>query len=222
VNPPYPWIYLIARIRKGGPPRPLFYLWPIILPVSPHGSYIMQAIRRVFLVSLFFTVSVLVAIWFYPGIENWFSGFNSSVQGGIGSTTYAEIATGALDVGSALLCTSAVFYGAMLIAKRGKAEHPTNAPSAPTASKIAAGDGQRTRLRQRLLLIPVWLIFQYSKNLFSGMSPVGAFEAMTSLESLFFSLVVVAVVVLYANGYQVTYGSAETQKSPSSAGETKK
>jgi len=183
----------------------------------------MQAIRRVFLASLFFTVTVLVAIWFFPEIANQFSNFNSSVQGGAGFGTNAYFwALYALDVGAALLCTSAVFYGAMLIVKRGRAERLDQTQIAPPAPQIAAANEQRARRRRRLLLIPAWLIFQYVKNLFSGTSAVGAFEAMTSLESLFFSLVVVVVVVLYANGYQVTYGSAETQKSPSSAGETKK
>jgi hypothetical protein len=179
----------------------------------------MPTIRRLFLASLFFTLTVSVAIWFYPGIENWFSRFNSSVQGGIGSTAYAEVATGALDVGLALLCTSSVFYVAMLVANRKKANPPVDTPVNPPPP-AGKGDAKSARLRCRLLLIPAFLVFQYVRNLFSGMSAVGSLEGMTSLGSLFFSFVVVVVVVLYANGYEVAFGSAAEK--PKSAVETKK
>jgi hypothetical protein len=83
------------------------------------GRRIVQAIRRVFLASLFFMLTVLLAIWFYPAISAQFSNFNSSVQGGVGSGTSAYFyALDALDIASALLCVSALFYGILLAARR--------------------------------------------------------------------------------------------------------
>jgi hypothetical protein len=115
----------------------------------------------------------------------------------------------ALSLGLAALCACGVFYAVGLTARR-KRGHG----QAKTATK-------HTR---RLLLIPVWLLAQYVHNLLSGMSMGQALAMMTSLESLLFSLVVVVVVVLYANGYQVAFGGAATQeqKLPDSAGEIKK
>lgn len=73
----------------------------------------------------------------------------------------------------------------------------------------------RATLRRRLLLIPVWFAAQYAWNLLHQGSPVGAFEEMTTLESLWTSLVVVAVVVLYANNYQVVFRN-KVQENPGS------
>ncbi len=78
----------------------------------------MQTLKRIFLSSLFFMLTVILAIWFYPEIEEQFTSFYDRVQGGVGSTAYTQIAIGALDIGSALLCVSSLFYGVMLIARR--------------------------------------------------------------------------------------------------------
>jgi len=77
-----------------------------------------QTLKRIFLSSLFLMLTVLLAIWFNPEIDQQFSNFYYRVQGGVGSTAYTEIAIGALDIGSALLCASSLFYGVMLIARR--------------------------------------------------------------------------------------------------------
>ncbi|MGA3101593.1 MAG: hypothetical protein ABSD61_07010 [Terracidiphilus sp.] len=78
-------------------------------------------IKKVFFASLFFMLTVLLAIWFYPEISAQFSNFNSSVQGGVGNGTDAYfLALDALDVAAALLCASALFYGIMLAARKMK------------------------------------------------------------------------------------------------------
>ena len=186
----------------------------------------MQAIRRVLLASLFFLANISLAFWFYPGVTWAVRSLNRGISSGYNpaglfwSREYSrfipleyETATSiAFDLGIAALCVSGAFYGAMLIARRKKATAPVDPASTPPAPSVRKRVEQSAQRRRRLLLIPAWLIFQYVKNLFSGMSGGGAFEAMTSLESLFFSLVVVAVVVLYANGYQVAFGDNAAQK----------
>ena len=187
----------------------------------------MQAIRRIFLASLFFLANASLAFWFYSGVHWAVRSLNRGTSSGYNPEglfwsreyprfipwEYETAASIAFDLGLAALCVSGAFYGAMLIARRKKATAPVDtAPTtpAPAAGKRAEQSAQR---RRRLLLIPAWLVFQYFKNLFSGMSGVGAIEAMTSIESLFFSDVVVAVVVLYANGYEVAFGSNAKQES---------
>ncbi len=51
---------------------------------------------------------------------------------------------------------------------------------------------------RRLFLIPVWLVAQYAWNAYSQGSFVHGFEAMTSLDSLWVSFVVIVAVVYYA------------------------
>ncbi|MGB0063073.1 MAG: hypothetical protein WBP85_01395 [Terracidiphilus sp.] len=69
-------------------------------------------------------------------------------------------------------------------------------------------------IKRRLLLIPAWLVAQYVYNLFSGMSAGLALAAMTSIAELWYSAIVIAVIVLYANNYKLEYGNkkAETPK----------
>lgn len=71
----------------------------------------MRIFKKIFVASLFLVFAVLLAIWFYPGVQDAIQTFNSSVQGNVGSGEYMALATGALDVTLALLCASAVFYG---------------------------------------------------------------------------------------------------------------
>jgi len=165
------------------------------------GGIAVQVIRRIFLASLFFVITVILTIWFYPGISEEFSSFNSSVQGGVGSDTSAYFwALNALDIGAALLCASALFYGGMLIARRKKtkAAIPEPAPAKP--------GGKKATNNRRLLLIPAWFLAQYIWNLFSGMSAVQALSMMTTINSLWISAVVITAIVLYANDYQVVFG----------------
>lgn len=170
----------------------------------------MQAIKNVFLGSLFFVVTILLAIWFYPGISEEFSGFNSSVQGGVGSGTSAYfLALNALDIGAALLCASALFYMGMLIARRKKAVANTQEPQ--PAISPAAIHGKKSAHNRRLLLIPIWFLAQYIHNLFSGIPFGQALAMMTSIESLWYSVVVVTVIVLYARNYQVVFGKVAKQ-----------
>jgi len=195
----------------------------------------MQAIRRVFLASLFFLANASLAFWFYSGVHWAVRSLNRGISSGYNPEglfwsreyprfipwEYETAASITFDLGLATLCVSGAFYGAMLIAKRKKATAPVDpAPTtpAPVASKRVERSAQR---RRRLLLIPAWLVFQYVKNLFSGMSGVRAFEAMTSIGSLYVSVIVVVVVVLYANGYEVGFGNNAEQK-PKSATGTKK
>jgi H+/Cl- antiporter ClcA len=179
-----------------------------------------QTIRRVFLASLFFVLTVLLAVWFFPEMAEQFSSFNSNVQGGVGFGTDAYfLALYALDVGLALLCASALFYVGMLIARQKTtvANPPDPDPAIPPAK---TGDKKAKRNR-RLLLIPVWFLAQYIYNLFSGMSLGQALGMMTSIESLWLSFVVVVVVILYANGYGVAFGTSPAKK-PKPAVEDKK
>ncbi len=173
----------------------------------------MQAIRRVFFASLFFVLTVLLAIWFYPGISEKFSNFNSNVQGGIGSDSTAYYwALNALDVGAALLCASALFYGAILAFRRRKAIGQVENSAPAIAKALGKNSRQSAQFRRRLLLIPVWLVAQYVWNLFSGMSASQALAMMTSIESLWISVVVITVIVLYARNYQVVFGKESEQK----------
>lgn len=171
----------------------------------------MQTIPRVFLASLFFVLTVLLAVWFFPEMAGQFSNFNSNIQGGVGFGTGAYFsALYALDVGLALLCVSVLFYVGMMIARRKKREAPTPEP-APAILPTKTG-GKRVTHNRRYLLIPVWFLAQYVHNLFLGMSAGQALDMMTSIEDLWFSLVVVVVVVLYANGYGVEFGKGPDQK----------
>ncbi len=70
----------------------------------------------------------------------------------------------------------------------------------------------RTARWHRLLLIPAWFVAQLVWKSFQQGSFLGGMEAMTSLESLWFSLVVVVVVVLYANNYQLVFGKDTKQQ----------
>jgi len=64
---------------------------------------------------------------------------------------------------------------------------------------------------RRLFLIPAWLVAQFAWNLFSGSSLRSAFEEMTSLNSIWASLVVIVAIVLYARGYQVAFGKDDAK-----------
>lgn len=59
--------------------------------------------------------------------------------------------------------------------------------------------------KRRLLLIPAWLLAQFFQSFHQQGSSVGAFEKMTSLNDLWLSFVVIVVVVLYANRYEVVF-----------------
>jgi hypothetical protein len=176
-----------------------------------------KVIRRAFLASLFFVLSVVLAIYFYPGISEQFSSFNSSVQGGVGAGSNAYfLALSTLDVSSALLCASALFYGAMLVARRKRASTSAEA-SIPAPAGAEGKDAQQSaRFRRRLLLIPIWLSAQYVWNLVHGASLVSALEAMTSISSLWVSAVVVTVTILYARNYEVVFerGAPARQDQP--------
>ena len=71
----------------------------------------MQMFKKIFVASLFLVFAVLLAIWFYPGVQNAIQTFNSNVQGNVGPGEYLALATGALDITLALLRASAAFYG---------------------------------------------------------------------------------------------------------------
>ena len=173
----------------------------------------MQTIRRVFLASLFFMLTILLAIWFYPWTSQQLSEFNSTVQGGVGYDTSAYfLALGALDAGLALLCTASLFYGTLLVVRRGKTSTLVEG-SKPAPAKAAGRETHKSVvLNRRFLLIPVWLVAQYLWNLFSGMSAGQALDMMTSINSLWISAVVITVVVLYARNYQVVFGNKDPEK----------
>jgi hypothetical protein len=103
----------------------------------------------------------------------------------------------ALGQGLAALGVCGVFYGARLTARRNR-NHGQKKPAA-----------KHTR---RLLLIPVWFLAQYVYNLFSGLSMGRSLAMMTSIESLWYSAVVVTVIVLYARNYQVVFGDGTAGK----------
>ena len=69
-----------------------------------------KVFRRIFLASLFLVSTVLLAIWFYPGVQISVYRFNASIQGSVGAR-HADTAAMALDVALSLLCTSGLFYG---------------------------------------------------------------------------------------------------------------
>jgi len=69
----------------------------------------------------------------------------------------------------------------------------------------------KDRIRnRRLLLIPAWFVAQYVWDLFPSWDFVGALEAMTSPISLMTSLLVIVVIVLWANKYQVVFEDDDT------------
>lgn len=65
----------------------------------------------------------------------------------------------------------------------------------------------------RLWLIPLWLLAQCIWiRIDNAPSWLDAIALMTSIEHLWYSAVVIVVIVLYANNYQVVYGKPETKK----------
>jgi hypothetical protein len=166
---------------------------------------IVKVIQRVFLASLFFMLTVLLSVWFYPGIDEEFTNYYSRVQGGIGSTTYTQIAIGALDIGSAFLCVSALFYGVTLVYRRRRRLPHSSAPKPELAETEVEDNRGGAQFKRRLLLIPIWLLAQYLWNLFSGMSIGTALDMMTSLNELWVSAAAVTVIVLYAKNYRLVF-----------------
>lgn len=79
-----------------------------------------KVFRRIFLTSLFLVFTVLLAVWFYPGVRHSFFTFYYEVQGHVGTEEYEETAVAALDVTFSLLCTSGIFYGIALAKSRGR------------------------------------------------------------------------------------------------------
>ena len=77
-----------------------------------------KVFRRIFLASLFLVFTVLLAVWFYPGVRHSFFAFYYEVQGHVGTEEYQKTAVAALDVTFSLLCTSGIFYGIALAKSR--------------------------------------------------------------------------------------------------------
>lgn len=175
--------------------------------------------KKVALWSAFFLAVVMLAFLFYP-VAVWLV---RSVNDGVSSgclpggqdysgwcwsnpytrfipTEYEGAAALALDAGLALMCVSGLFYGVPLVAKR---KHVVATITVPTS---ANGKRRATTARRRLLLIPAWFLAQYIWNLFSGMSFSQALGMMTSIQDLWYSAVVVTIIVIYAKNYQVAFG----------------
>jgi hypothetical protein len=83
-----------------------------------------------------------------------------------------------------------------------------------TETKPAQNKRQTAMHKRRLWLIPAWLVAKYLWNMVSGMSAGQALDAMTSINNLWISAVVITVIVLYAMNYQVTYEKAAKPKKP--------
>jgi hypothetical protein len=181
----------------------------------------MQAIRKIFHASLFFVTTISLAFVLYPAIRRLVQLINSGVSEGdhyynpytrFVPSSYQPGVTLAFDLGLSVLGAAALFYWAMLVARRRKSDTPTSAPTPKPVDSTAKNAEQSARFKRRLLLIPAWLVAQFIWNLFSGASAFDALLDTTSIESLFTSAVVITGIVLYARGYEIGFGNDAAKK----------
>jgi hypothetical protein len=174
-------------------------------------------LKRIFVGSLFVAFATILAFLLYHSVNETIRSANDAVSEGPGyynaytrfvPTDFEPGVSAALDLALSCLLAAGLFYGiAGRKWARNNALTPTEAPK--TATKANAGFA---RTKQRLWLIPVWFVAQYGRNLFSGMSTGQALGAMTSIGELWISALVIAVIVLYANNYQVVFGDRDAKK----------
>ncbi len=114
-----------------------------------------------------------------------------------------------IDLAISMLFASGLFCGAMLVTRRKKMEALT--PDPVPAISPTKTSGKAVTHNRRFILIPAWFLAQYIHNLILGMSVGQALDMMTSIESLWYSVIVVTVIVLYARNYKVVFGKEPEQ-----------
>lgn len=187
-----------------------------------------MTLQRIFLASLFFLATIVLAFGLYPLMAWTVHSMNDGVSGlhADGSpNTYTRLvpagyeptAIGALDLGMSIIAVCGLFYGALLIRRKNDGQSESER-SVKEPSKSAGKDKTTSgKTNHRLWLIPIWFVAEYIWNLLSGMSAGQALDMMTTLNSLWISAVVITVVVLYAKNYQVVFGKDEERQKSSSA-----